>query len=49
MAKFAYNYSKNTGTNYILFKFNYEYYPRTLFEDETNFYLKFYSTNKLAK
>ncbi len=31
ITKFAYNNAKNTSTSHILYKCNYEYYPRVLF------------------
>lgn len=49
MTEFAYNYAKNVNTGYILFKFNYVYYPHISFKNKTNAYLKCYSANKLTK
>ena len=48
MAKFIYNNAKNTSMGYILFKLNYGYHPKMLFEDETNSCSKSYSANKLV-
>ena len=49
MAKFAYNNAKNVSTDYILFKFNYNYYPRVAFKKNVNPYLRFCSANKPAE
>ena len=49
MAKFAYNNAKNVNTSHTLFKLNYGYYHRILFEKDVNFYLRSCSTDKLAK
>ena len=49
MTKFAYNNAKNTSTAYTLFKLNYGYYLKMLFEDEANSHSRFYFINKLAK
>ena len=49
MAKFAYNNTKNVSTSYTLFKLNYGYYPKVLFEKNVNPCLKSHSANKLAE
>ncbi len=49
MAEFAYNNVINATTSHILFKLNYRYHLKVLFEYETNFCLRFRSANKLAK
>ncbi len=36
MAKFAHNSTENTSISYTLFELNCEYYPKVLFEDETD-------------
>ena len=49
MAEFAYNNTKNARTDHTLFKLNYGYYPKVLFEEDINFHLKSYSADKLVE
>ncbi len=49
MVEFAYNHTNNTSMGYILFKLNYKYHPKILFEDEINLHSRSYFANKLAK
>ena len=49
ITEFVYNNTKSTSTGHTLFKLNYVYHPRVLFEEDINFYLRFRSANKLAE
>lgn len=49
MMEFAYNNVTNANTGHTFFKLYCSYYPCNFFEDEVDFCLKSYSTNKLAK
>ncbi len=49
MTEFTYNTANNTNISYTLFKHNYEYHFRVLFEDETDLRSRSCSANKLAK
>ena len=49
MTEFLYVKAKNAYMNYILFKLNKRYYSKILLENETNFYLKSCSNDKLAE
>lgn len=49
IAKFRCIIAKNTNTNHILFKLNYEYYSCIFFEKETHWLLKSWFDNKLTK
>ena len=49
IAEFIYNNIKNANTSHNSLKLNCEYHSRVLVEDETNFYSRFYSANKLVK
>ena len=49
MAKFTYNNAKNASIGHTLFKLNYGYQLKILFEKNVNFYSKSRSTDKLAK
>ncbi len=48
MAKFVYNNTKNTSTNYISFKLNYRFHLQVLLKKNVTLYFKSRSTNKLA-
>ena len=48
MAEFVYNNIKNTSISHTLFKFNYGYHFKVLFEENINLHSRFYSTDKLA-
>ena len=49
MTKFTYNNVKNANIGHTLFKFNCSYYPRVLFEEDANSYLRSCFADKLAK
>lgn len=49
MTNFVFSNAKNANIDHILFELNCRYNLKALFEDKTDFYLRFCSTNKLAK
>ena len=49
MAKFAYENTKNSSTNHILFELNCNYDTKISFKKDINLRSKFRSTNKLVK
>ena len=48
MAKFAYNNTKNTSTNYILFELNYIYHPWMSYKENIDLCSKSKFADKLA-
>ncbi len=49
MAKFIYHNSKNASISHILFKLNYSYYSKILFQEDVDPYSRFGSVDKLAE
>lgn len=49
MAEFTYNAAKNTSASHTVFELNCGYYPRVLFQDETDPYSRFQPANELVK
>ena len=47
MAKFAYNNTKNTNTDHMLFELNYGYHPYVLFKEDINSLFRLKIANKL--